>query len=143
MTMGFKFDQDDLVNQMIIAVGNTIEELAYEIAAEIVAILEAEGHVYTGKLAKTVSVVADGDPMEFVVGTEAPYALYVEWGTRPRSVPFEVIAEWVETKFGLTGKERDDVAWAIIKKISTEGIKGIRFTYRATDNVVRRYGGSQ
>lgn len=143
MTIGFKFFEDEIMNDMIIAVGSTIEQLAHEIADEIVNLLQAEGHVYTGQLAKTVSVVAEGDPMEFVVGTEAPYALWVEHGTFGRSVPFQVIADWVEAKFGYIGKERDDVAWAIVKKINNKGIKGIRFTYRATDKVARKWGGSQ
>lgn len=143
MPMGFKFDESEIMDQMIVEVGSIIEELANEIAEMMKELLIKEGHVYTGRLAETIKVVDGDTPMEYFIGADAPYTLMVEFGTFGRSVPFEIIAEWVENKIGLTGKERDDVAWAIVKKINNKGIKGVRFAYRAADRVARKWGGSQ
>lgn len=144
MTLGFAFDADDFKMDLEIAIGDINAEMAEEIADKIKEILIKDGTVVTGQLAKTTFWEIDQKtPMAYIVGTEAPYALWVEFGSRARQVPFDAIAFWVETKFGLTGRERDEVAWKVIKKIADEGIKGLRFTYRAVDEVVRTHGGTQ
>lgn len=140
--MGFKFDEQEIREDLEIAFGDVLAEMAEEIAEEIVRLLVIEDHVVTAQLAKTVTWEISPDAeLSYIVGAEAPYALWAEHGIRATNVPFEKIAKWVEIKFGIRGKERDDIAWAIVKKIAKEGIRGIRFSFRATDNVVRRYEG--
>ena len=73
--------------------------------------------VDTGYLLKSGIVLYDRKQIRYT----APYAEYVEYGTGPHRPPVEPIKKWVHRKLGLSGKEADHVAWAIVKAIEKRG----------------------
>lgn len=56
------------------------------------------------------------------VGTNVVYAESIEFGTAPFHPPSEPIKEWVSRVMAVDAKDVDSVAWAIITKISRQGI---------------------
>lgn len=76
--------------------------------------------------------------LEKEVGYTAPYSVYVEFGSEPHYVPQKPIFEWVRRKLKITSKKKaNSVAWAIVKKISEEGVKPRPFLRKAIDEVKR------
>ena len=63
------------------------------------------------------------DELEFVVGNEAPYAPFVNWGAPPHRPPFEKILKWVQIKKGESGIEARNAAKRIVMKIEREGLE--------------------
>ena len=67
--------------------------------------------------------VAQGEPVEGILGTPAQYGLPVELGTNPHFPPVAPIQHWVERKLGYAGKEAAQVAFLIARSISRRGTK--------------------
>lgn len=70
-------------------------------------------------------------PIEFArnvvsggVGTALPYAVPVEFGSKPHTPPVEPIADWVRRKLGKAPEEAADIAQAIVWKIRAHGTEG-------------------
>lgn len=122
--------------------GMMIEERARQLAPEA-----------SGKLRKSFfsKMSATEKNIYVKVGNDAPYAAYVEEGTRPHMPPVAAIAGWVRIK-NLVGSnprkiiqrrglrlERTDeemvLAWAIAKKIAKAGTKAQHFFKRAIRDV--------
>jgi len=66
-------------------------------------------------------------------GPNVTYWPFVDKNTKPHWPPIDPIKKWVRVKFGLTGREKTSVAWAVATKISKEGTEGVNFV----DHVVR------
>lgn len=59
-----------------------------------------------------------------VVGTDLPYAEYVELGTAPHFPPIQPLEDWVQAKLGIDDEqERRSVAFLIARKIAVKGTK--------------------
>ena len=70
------------------------------------------------------------------------YAAAVEFGTRPHRPPFQPIRRWVWLKrrgLGVSSKEVDSVAWAIVQKIARVGTKKQPFLEPAAHHVLRSW----
>ena len=52
---------------------------------------------------------------------DAIYAASVEYGSSPHTPPQKEIKKWVIHKLGVTEKEADSVAWAIVNSIKKHG----------------------
>ncbi len=62
-----------------------------------------------------------------------PYAVVMEMGRRPNQPgpPLDPILDWVQRKFGLSGKKADSAAFLVRRKIHRRGIKPRFFFQRA------------
>jgi len=70
------------------------------------------------------------------------YASAVEHGTRPHYPPFDPIRRWVWLKrggLGVSDKEVDSTAWAIVRKIGRVGTKPHPFLHPSAKNVLRTW----
>lgn len=85
----------------------------------------------------------DSKPKSFgaEIRNDAPYASFIERGTRPHWVPLLPLALWVNRKFGKP-KNAVQIARAIQKKIATEGTKP-RFVMKDILPKIERYVKSQ
>lgn len=82
--------------------------------------------------------VANGEPVEGILGTPAQYGLPVELGTKPHFPPVAPIQHWVERKLGYSGTEARQVAFLIARAISRRGTKGAKmFTETFEQNEAR------
>lgn len=59
-----------------------------------------------------------------IVGSNSPYAIPVELGTRPHFPPIDQLVDWVKAKLGVDGAEARGVAFLVARKISVKGTKG-------------------
>ena len=92
----------------------------------------------TGFLLKSGSVIQTG-PMEFSITYNAPYAEFIEFGTDPHTVPFDIILKWVRRKLGITReREAKRIAWFIVRKIQQQGIQPKPFLRNAIDSIITR-----
>ncbi len=66
---------------------------------------------------------------------QAPYAPFVEFGTKPHRPPFKPINEWVIRKFQIPKKESYKLTNYIRKKIEKEGTPKRPFTRQAISYV--------
>lgn len=65
---------------------------------------------------------------EKLVGSKSEVAKPVEYGRRAgKHVPIQPLLEWVYVKLNIYGKEAEDMAYAIERKIFNEGIPKTRF----------------
>ena len=84
--------------------------------------------IYTlGNLYQSLSfyVIPSYKGVELYVMAKTPYAKYVEFGTNPHPVPYEVIEVWAEEK-GLEPKEGltwEQMIYKIVEHIREEGTK--------------------
>lgn len=88
---------------------------------------------YRGSIA-AIPPYMNGDILTGGVGTNSPYAIPVELGTRPHFPPVQPIADWVRAKLG----EKDPVAarsiaYCIARKIAAHGTEGQHVFKRALD----------
>ena len=114
--MRVEIDKKDLqgkVDELLHKIGERIAEVARE---EIV----KKNAIATGLLLKSIKVVKRSWK-EYEVGSDCPYAPFVEYGTEPHRPPFEAIYNWVRVKIGGTEEEARKIAWKIVKKIEKEG----------------------
>lgn len=66
---------------------------------------------------------------------DAPYAIFVEYGTSPHMPPIEPLIRWVKLKFGVSDEEARRIAWSIANKIKEEGTEPKPFLRNAIDEV--------
>lgn len=71
------------------------------------------------------------------VGNTAPHSIYVEYGARPHTPPFDKILRWVEKKTGEHGSDAVVSARKIISLIQKEGLPARFVLTRATLKAVR------
>lgn len=74
-----------------------------------------------GSISFDVERTAEGARAE--VGSPLPYALHVEYGTKPHRPPVRPIQDWVEVKLGISGKAAEGAAWAIAAAIGKRGTR--------------------
>lgn len=96
-------------------------EVAHRGQAEAVAIANREGLVHLGAYKRGFRVVPRPSGAE--LRNDAPHAMTIEWGRRPRrpGPPIEPIREWVRLKLGKSGRELEAAAWAIRHHIHEKG----------------------
>lgn len=66
---------------------------------------------------------------------DAPYAIFVEYGTLPHMPPIEPLIQWAKKKFGVNDKEARRIAWLVANKIKEGGTKPKPFLRNAIDEV--------
>lgn len=72
----------------------------------------------------------------------APYAISVEYGREPGSMPpVEPIKKWLMRKFHMKEKEAENTAWAIAKKIKKSGTRARPFLRDAVRTFSAEIGG--
>lgn len=60
----------------------------------------------------------------------------IEEGRRPKAIPIEPLARWVERKLGLQGDEARGVAWGISRKAAKQAREGLHVLTRAHPKIV-------
>ena len=81
----------------------------------------------TGNLAGSINIEVKTNSLEIIgeVGTNVPYGIFVEEGTRPHRPPIAPLIEWVERmKMGSNPQENRRIAYAIASKIARRGTEG-------------------
>jgi hypothetical protein len=76
-----------------------------------------------------------------IVGTSLGYAEPVELGTKPHMPPVQPLVEWAEVVLGLDGKDAEQAAWAIARKISKKGTEGafmFRDGFAVSEDYIKR-----
>ena len=138
MYMEIEFNEQELRKVL----DEIIKEIADKLAETIRRNITKMGAVASGYMLRSV-YVRKVDDAEYEVGVEAPYSIYVEYGTKPRErmPPVEAIKNWLITKFRMSEREASKAAWAIAKKIQKEGTEPKPFFRSAIDEVVNKYGG--
>lgn len=106
------------------------------VEAEAVAMLD--GRNDRGDTRQSVRIIAPsarGAVIEAGIEATAKHALFVHQGRRPgRRPPRAALLGWVERKLGLAGKEAEQVAYLVARKIGRTGTRGTPFL---RDPVVR------
>jgi len=77
--------------------------------------LRALGAIDIRHLSQSILVEPKKDGLEAEVGTEEPYGLYVEFGTRPHFPPPDALEGWAR-------RHGFDSTWPICKAIATHGL---------------------
>ncbi|MGQ9642014.1 MAG: HK97 gp10 family phage protein [Candidatus Bathycorpusculaceae bacterium] len=117
-----------------------MEKLAEELAENMRVNIKEKNAIATGALLKSIASVKVR-PLEYVVGSDCPYAVYVEYGTEPHTPPFDAILKWVEVKLQLGGAEAREVAAKVVRKIAREGTEPKSFITPAVFELVWKYRG--
>lgn len=76
-----------------------------------------------------------------IVGTSLAYAEPVEIGAKAHMPPVQPLVEWVEVVLGLEGKDAEQAAWAIARKIAKKGTDGafmFRDGFAASEDYIKR-----
>jgi hypothetical protein len=78
-----------------------------------------------------------GNTITGVVGTPLAYGIVVELGRRPgkRMPPLAPIELWARRMLGLDEEEAKKAAWAIARKISIKGFKGVGMFSKSLDEL--------
>lgn len=103
-------------------IDNILEAASAELEAGVVENIKKKEINNTGRLSQSIFSRKIGNLM-YEVGTNVNYAPFVEYGTQPHTPPFKPINQWVKQKLGFSGKKGENVAWAIISKISKKGTR--------------------
>ena len=112
---------DDIQGALEDEVDQLLDEIAEFILSESQRnIVKNNSFGVTGNLFGKVTL--DKRKMHKTITYEAPYADFVEYGTRPHNIPPHVLDEWVAKKFGLTKQDAERVAFLIARKIAKEGV---------------------
>lgn len=76
-----------------------------------------------------------------IVGTSLRYAEPVELGSKPHMPPILPLVDWATVVLGLDGKDAEQAAWAIARKIAKKGTEG-KFMFRdgfaASEDYIKR-----
>lgn len=77
---------------------------------------------------------------KIIIRFDAPHSKYVEYGTGPHPVPIKPLETWVRRKLKIKKpQEARNIAFAISKKISKEGLPPHPFIRPAIEEAKRRY----
>ena len=110
----------------------------------------AEQKLWSGQrrpssISDTGFLLRSGTPPEWIepnmlqIEYNAPYAMYVEYGTGPHPVPPQVLIGWVRRKLGIKSKKAASVAWAIANKISKQGTQPKPFLRTAINDAIYEF----
>lgn len=130
---------DKIIRKLVLKLNNAIDELAELIAEEILE--NAKDNIdkmdinVTGVL-KDSGCIVRVDKGVYDVVFEAPYAKYVEFGTRPHTPPYYAIRRWVVNKYKLSSKEADKLAIKVWYAIRRFGTKPKPFFRKAIDDTL-------
>ena len=98
------------------------------------------GAVDTGFMLRSGNVNREFLEKEIIYS--APYAVTVEFGREPGSMPpVQRIKKWLMRKFHLKEKEAENRAWAIAKKIEKSGTKARPFLRDAINVAKAQFSG--
>jgi len=130
---------------MVELYANSIEEvplvvaefLAREIIEEAQQNLKKGKHFVSGELWRSSEGNIRKYPEKVSGGFDAPYADFVEYGTKPHWMPIKPLLKWAETKFGK--KEGKNIAYAVQQSIAKKGTVPHPFIRNAIDTVIDRY----
>ena len=133
--MDFQNEQatDEAIDQML-------NEIVDKIFSESQENIIRYGAVDTGHMLRSGNVNRKFLEKEIVYS--APYAVSVEYGREPGSMPpVQPIKKWLMRKFHMREKEAENTAWAIAKKIQKSGTRARPFLRDAVNTVSAEYGG--
>jgi len=117
-----------------------LDEIADFIQAEMVKNLIANGTPDTGFLMRSIRKEVSKDKRKIII--DAPYADFIEYGTRPHPVSPKHLVDWAHRKLNLSKEEAEKAAIAIANKIRKEGTEPQPFVRPAIDAALSKYGGS-
>lgn len=120
-------------------IGNILEEVAEEMEYLMKYYIELKNAIATFDLYKSIGR-EQVDELIFDIGSDAPHAGAVEFGTHPHTPPYDEIYDWVVIKKGESGKEAREATWKIINKIKKEGTSPKSFIGPAVADLVVKYG---
>ena len=122
---------EDGINKFVLLLGREILSKSQDNLKEFEAI-------DTGELLRSSSIsVSSGVSVIY----SAPYADYIEYGTKPHTPPLEPIKDWAKRKLGLTDKEAENVAKMVVYKISKHGTEAKPYLRNAVDYTIKKYSG--
>lgn len=96
--------------------------------------IEESGAVNTGHLKKSTSSHNVEKGAELVV--DAPYAMAVNYGSRPHMMPIQPLIDWALRKFKVDEEEAKEIAYAVRRKIATKGTKPTMFRELAIEQII-------
>lgn len=132
--------QEELIRKVILEKADAkLNEIADFILSKSQENIVQRGISNEGMLLKSGYV--NRKPLEKEIGYSAPYAAFVEFGTDPHMPPVAPISKWARKKLGLSEKEARSAAWAIAKKISSEGTEPQPFFRDAIGQAKAKYSG--
>ena len=137
------FDLADDLRAIDAAIEEELGRLGQDMQDHAIALLERAGKRASGDLIDSFDVKLERTGKGFLlrVGPEAEHAIFVEEDTAAHQAPIEPLKQWAEDKFGLGGRARDSLAYAVREKIAREGTKGIHYmteTFRLFEPMVAR-----
>ncbi len=142
-----KLDVGKLKNDVISRVDKMIAVMAADVLATALRNLMRNKSVVTAHLYGSGKLIKEGLG-RYVVQFDAPYAAYVEFGTRPHRPPIDPLISWATAKTRVnpaqTGGEEfqrgiRDIAWSVARKIEREGTSPRPFAAPAAEEVVDRW----
>lgn len=110
-----------------------MREAAAEGVGLVVAEIDAADAVDTSGLRQ--SVRTEELPKGAILGTFAPHAPFVEYGTRPHWPPLGPLQLWAVRKLGVDPDEAEEVAEGIARSIAWAGTRPRRFFAKAMKRV--------
>lgn len=79
-------------------------------------------------------------PDHLAIEYDAPYALFIEYGTDPHPMSGHKLVGWVRRKLGIKGDHAMKVAWAIANKIRKHGTDPKPFLRPAINEIINKEG---
>ncbi len=123
------FDISREMRQVVKAIEMELWAIGKDVREKIIQLMKERGKRATGDMIASVDekVRVHMDRMILEVGPNVSYALWVEDDTKPHWAPIDPLKKWVRIKFGLGGKEKNAVAYAVQAAIAKKGTKGAKF----------------
>ena len=90
----------------------------------------------TSELLISGKVIPEGE--NWIIKYDVPYAMSIEYGSEPHSIPVEPLIKWSKRKLGKTGKEAERTAWAVRTKIAQEGTEPRPFLRPALFEIINQ-----
>ncbi len=129
------FDLEDDIDAVEAAIQNGLSDLGDRMTARAIAYLRQRKVRATGDLIDSIDEMVkrflSGFRLEW--GPHVSYWEYVDQPTKPHWAPIKPFLKWVRVKFGLTGREKTSLAYAVRATIAKKGTKGVKFV----DDVLR------
>jgi hypothetical protein len=102
--------------EAIAATKDALNEQALNIRSQAIQNITDLPAVDTGRLRSSIAIEIFDDGLARRIGTDVPYAAYIEFGQRPHMPPIEPIKEWCR-RHGIP----EEAAYAIALKIAKDG----------------------
>lgn len=116
-------------------INNTSRDIAEEIYERSQRNIESMDVIASGFL-KRSGIVMRIDDDTWIVKYTAPYAVFVEFGTRSHRPPVKPLVEWAMLKFGIPYNKAKSIAYRVANKVAQYGTEPRPFLRNAIDSVL-------